>query len=60
MKHRYRWDEINQLGDLLEAEIVGHQFDRHRAHHLALTLAEQFPDMAKSMRLVADRMGVRT
>lgn len=53
---KYRWEEINQMRDILEAEIRGHQFDREHARRVALTLAEKFPDCAQSMGRIAERM----
>lgn len=53
---KYRWDEINQMRDILEAEIRGHHVDREHARRVALTLAEKFPDCAKSMGRIAERM----
>jgi hypothetical protein len=53
---KYRWEEVNQMRDILEAEIRGHHFDREHAHRLAVTLARMFPDCAQSMGRVAERM----
>lgn len=53
---KFRWDEVNQMRDILEAEINGHQFDRGHAHHLALKLASMFPDSALTMKRIAERM----
>lgn len=53
---KYRWEEINQMRDILEAEIRGHQFDREHARRVALTLAKKFPDCAQSMGRIAERM----
>lgn len=53
---KFRWEEVNQMRDILEAEIRGHHFDRAHAHRLALRLAEMFPSCALSMGRVAERM----
>jgi hypothetical protein len=57
---KYRWEEVNQLRDILEAEVNGHQFDRDHGRRLALFLAEKFPHSAQTMHRVAERMGERS
>ena len=53
---KYRWEEVNQMRDILEAEVLGHHVDRAHAHNLALKLAEMFPASAKTMSRIAERM----
>ncbi|KIL99804.1 hypothetical protein CCC_02593 [Paramagnetospirillum magnetotacticum MS-1] len=53
---KYRWDEFNQLRDILEAEINGHHFDRQQARNLALTVASRHPGCAQTMHRIAERM----
>ena len=53
---KYHWEEINQMRDILEAEIHGHPFDREHARRVAQKVAEKFPDCAQSMNRIADRM----
>lgn len=56
----YRWHEIRELCELLEAEADGRDLDRGRAQHLADRLAEHHPEIGHSLRLIRDRMrGVR-
>jgi hypothetical protein len=57
---KYRWEEINQMRDFLEAEIHGHSFDREHARRTALHIAEKFPDCAQSMNQIADRLNSRS
>lgn len=52
----YRWHEIRELSQLLEAEAAGRDVDRGRARHLADRLAEHHPEISRSMRLITDRM----
>jgi len=52
---QYRWEEIDQLADILEAEASGQVVDARVAHSLAQRLVELCPDIALSMRRVAER-----
>lgn len=47
---------ITHLAALLEAEAHGRPIDRRRAHSLAQTLSERYPDIRRSMNLVSERM----
>ncbi len=52
----YSWDEIDQLAEVLEAELAGHRIDPVTTRNLALRLAELCPDIQATMALVAQRM----
>lgn len=52
----YTWEEIDQMADILEAEIAGGRFDPPAARNLALRVAELCPDIRASMNLIAVRM----
>lgn len=53
---KFRWDEFNQLRDILEAEINGHHFDRDHARRLALIVASRHPGCANTMLRIVERM----
>ena len=58
---QYRWEEIDQLAEILEAEAAGHSFDTQMARQLAERLTELCPNIALTMRRVIDRVtGVET
>jgi len=52
---QYRWEEIDQLAEILEAEAAGQSFDQNLARQLAERLTELCPDIALTMRRVMDR-----
>ncbi|OAN45584.1 hypothetical protein A6A04_06715 [Paramagnetospirillum marisnigri] len=52
---QYRWEEIDQLAEILEAEAAGHSIDHERARHLAQRLCELCPDIARTMSRVIER-----
>ncbi|KIL96994.1 hypothetical protein CCC_01787 [Paramagnetospirillum magnetotacticum MS-1] len=51
----YRWEEIDQLAEILEAEVAGHPVDTDRARELAERLVRLCPDIAKTMSRVIER-----
>lgn len=53
---QYRWEEIDQLTEILEAEAAGQPFDLDLARTLAERLTELCPDIARTMRLVMERV----
>jgi hypothetical protein len=53
---QYRWEEIDQLAEILEAEAAGQPIDIERARSLAHKLTELCPDIARTMHLVIDRV----
>lgn len=53
---QYRWEEIDQLAEILEAEAAGQPIDVEKACTLAQKLTELCPDIARTMRLVIDRV----
>lgn len=55
----YSWAEIDQLAEILEAELVGERIDQGAARNLALRLAALCPEIQASMALVAKRMAGR-
>jgi hypothetical protein len=59
MRHvmQYRWEEIDQLAAILEAEAAGHPVDVNRARELAERLIRLCPDIAKTMNRVVERFG---
>ena len=50
------YHELDRLSALLEAEFNGHKIDHVEAHHLAKRVADQFPHIASTMNMVAERM----
>lgn len=52
----YTWEEIDQMAEILEAEIAGSRVDLPAARTLALRVAELCPDIRASMNLIAIRM----
>ena len=52
---QYRWEEIDLLAELLEAEAAGQPIDHGQARDLAERLTELCPDIARTMRRVVDR-----
>lgn len=52
---QYRWEEIDQLAEILEAEAAGHPVDVNRARELAERLIRLCPDIARTMNRVVDR-----
>ncbi len=57
---QYRWDEIDQLATILEAEASGCAVDTARARDLAHRLMEVCPDIAGTMRRVIERYAQQT
>ena len=55
---QYRWEEIDQLAELLEAEAAGHAVDVVKARDLAERLTQLCPDIARTMSLVAQRFSL--
>lgn len=53
---KYRWEEIELLIDLLEAEVQGRPIDRAEASRLAAKLAQLCPEIAGTMGRVNSRM----
>lgn len=54
---QYRWEEIDQLAEILEAEAAGQPIDMARARALAQRLTELCPDIARTMTMVIERTG---
>ncbi len=54
---KYRWEEIDLLTELLEAEAAGESFDQGLARDLAERLTQLCPDIARTMGRVVDRFG---
>ncbi|CAA7616712.1 conserved hypothetical protein [Candidatus Terasakiella magnetica] len=52
---RYRWDEIDQLATILEAEAAGQPVNSEAARELATRLRDLCPDIARTMSMVAER-----
>ncbi|MBI3445586.1 MAG: hypothetical protein HY055_09555 [Magnetospirillum sp.] len=52
---QYRWEEIDQLADILEAEAAGHKVDEAKARDLAERLIGLCPDIARTMSRVVER-----
>lgn len=52
---RYRWDEIDQLATILEAEAAGQPVNSEIARELATRLKDLCPDIARTMSMVAER-----
>ena len=52
---QYRWEEIDQLAAILEAEVAGHPVDVDRARELAERLVRLCPDIALTMSRVVER-----
>ncbi len=52
---QYRWEEIDQLAEILEAEVAGQPIDTERARQLAERLIRLCPDIAKTMHMVVAR-----
>lgn len=52
---KYRWEEIDQLAEILEAEAAGHPVDSNRALELAERLVALCPDIARTMKRVVER-----
>ncbi|MDO8606809.1 MAG: hypothetical protein Q7R40_09765 [Phaeospirillum sp.] len=57
---QYRWEEIDQLAEILEAEVAGQPFDLNLARDLAERLIRLCPDIARSMSQVIDRLSQTT
>lgn len=53
---QYRWEEIDQLAEILEAEAAGRSIDQSLARELAERLTELCPDIARTMRRIIDRV----
>lgn len=49
---------IERLTNILEAESSGHSVDIDEVTQLAADLAEEYPEMALSMRQIADRIAM--
>jgi hypothetical protein len=52
---QYRWEEIDQLAEILEAEAAGHPVDLDRARDLAEKLTQLCPDIAGTMSRAMER-----
>lgn len=52
---QYRWEEIDQLTEILEAEAAGHPVDEAKARDLAERLTRLCPEIARTMKLVIER-----
>lgn len=52
----HRYYELDRLSAILEAELNGHGIDHAEVHHLAKRIAEQFPQVASTMNMLAERM----
>ncbi len=50
------FDQLYQLCDILDAELDGRPVDRDLAHELATSLAADYPDIAVTLRRIAERM----
>lgn len=57
---KYRWEEIDQLAEILEAEAAGHPIDVEHARSLAAQLSELCPDIALTMRRVVERFSLQS
>ena len=55
---QYRWEEIEQLAELLEAEAAGHAVDVNKARDLAERLTRLCPDIAMTMSRVVERFSM--
>lgn len=55
---KYRWEEIDQLAEILEAEAAGRPVDYRQARNLAERLVTLCPDIARTMNLAAERFAV--
>ena len=56
---QYRWEEIDQLAEILEAEVAGLPVDADLARDLAKRLTHLCPDIARTMNMVIERLGAR-
>lgn len=56
---KYRWEEIDQLAEILEAEAAGRPVDYQQARSLAERLVTLCPDIARTMNLAAERFAVQ-
>ena len=52
----YSFSQIDELAAILEAEISGASVDVEHGSRLAEQLAQLCPDIAHTMRMVADRL----
>ncbi|WP_239988777.1 hypothetical protein [Paramagnetospirillum kuznetsovii] len=57
---QYRYEEIDQLAKILEAEAAGHRIEVDRALSLAARLSQLCPDISRSMSLVIERFDRRS
>jgi len=55
----FGWHEVERMTTILEAEFEGRPVDRAEAHRLAQRIAQIYPDMGRSMRLITARMAER-
>lgn len=53
---QYRWEEIDQLAEILEEEVAGRPIDIELARTLAHRLTELCPDIAMTMRMLIERV----
>lgn len=56
---RYSWDEIDQLAELLEAEVNGLPINADEIYRLAASVAMDCPEIVASMHRVMHRMDLR-
>lgn len=56
---QYRWEEIDQLAEILEAEVAGLPINVDLARDLAARLTHLCPDIALTMKRVIERLGGR-
>ena len=56
---QYRWEEIDQLAEILEAEVVGLPINADLARDLAERLTHLCPDIALTMNRVMERFSGR-
>ena len=54
---QYRWEEIDQLAEILEAEVAGLPINVDLARDLAQRLTHLCPDIARTMNRVVERLG---
>lgn len=49
------YHELNRLGDLLEAELDGRQFDAAEVNRLASSIAQMYPNISGTLARMLER-----
>ena len=57
---KYRWEEIDQLAEILEAEVAGLPINVDLARDLAQRLTHLCPDIARTMSRVIERFSTQS